>query len=100
MASEENQQASRGIKRAIQGKVTSSKMDKTVVVTVVRRLRDKQFHKFVTRKLKYRAHDEGNVCNEGDVVEITEARPYSKTKRWRVSKTITKAREALSLIHI
>ena len=92
MTSLEKQEPSRGIRRAIQGKVTSAKMDKTVVVTVVRRLRDRKFHKFIIKRLKYRAHDEQNLCNEGDVVEITEARPYSKTKRWRVSKTVQKAR--------
>jgi small subunit ribosomal protein S17 len=70
-------------------------MDKTVVVTVVRRMRDKRFHKFVTKRLKYKAHDERNGCNVGDVVELVESRPYSKTKRWRVSRTIEKAREAI-----
>jgi small subunit ribosomal protein S17 len=84
----------RGIRRTIAGTVTSSAMDKTVVVTVVRRIRDKRFHKFVTRRVKYKAHDEQNSCNVGDVVELVEARPYSKTKRWRVSRTLEKAREA------
>ena len=93
----ENTSAERGIRRAITGTVTSSKMDKTVVVTVVRRLRDKRFHKFITRRLKYRAHDEKNTCNEGDVVEIIESRPFSKTKRWRVSKTLQKARQEASV---
>ena len=93
----ENTSQERGIRRAITGTVTSSKMDKTVVVTVVRRLRDKRFHKFITRRLKYRAHDERNTCNEGDVVEIIESRPFSKTKRWRVSKTLQKARQEASV---
>jgi len=70
-------------------------MDKTVVVMVVRRFRDKHFHKFINRRVKYRAHDENNECSVGDVVEIVEARPYSKTKRWRVSRTVEKAREVL-----
>jgi len=69
-------------------------MDKTVVVTVVRRIRDRRFHKFVTRRVKYKAHDENNGCQVGDVVELVESRPYSRTKRWRVSRTIEKAREA------
>lgn len=85
----------RGIRRTIAGTVTSTAMDKTVVVTVVRRMRDKRFHKFVTKRLKYKAHDERNGCNVGDVVELVESRPYSKTKRWRVSRTIEKAREAI-----
>lgn len=82
----------RGIRRTIAGVVTSSKMDKTVVVTVVRRIRDKRFHKFVTRRVKYKAHDENNTCNEGDKVELVEARPYSKTKRWRFSRMLEKGR--------
>ena len=85
----------RGVRRVIQGTVTSNAMDKTVVVTVIRRIRDKHFHKFVNRKVKYRAHDENNSCGVGDVVELVESRPYSKTKRWRVSRTVEKAREAV-----
>lgn len=84
----------RGNRRIITGTVTSDKMDKTVVVTVVRRVRDRRFHKFVTRRMKYKAHDEKNTCAIGDVVEIVEARPMSKTKRWRVLRTITKSVEA------
>jgi len=86
---------SRGNRRVIQGVVTSAAMDKTIVVTVIRRIRDKHFHKFVNRKVKYRAHDENNDCNNGDVVELIASRPYSKTKRWRVVRTIEKARAEL-----
>lgn len=85
----------RGNRRLIQGTVTSAKMDKTVVVTVIRRIRDKHFHKFLNRKVKYRAHDENNNCTAGDVVELIASRPYSKTKRWRVVRTIEKAREQI-----
>ncbi len=80
----------RGSRRTITGTVTSDKMDKTVVVTVIRRVRDRRFHKFVTRRVKYKAHDENNASHIGDVVEIVEARPMSATKRWRVLRTITK----------
>ena len=83
----------RGIRRTIVGMVTSAAMDKTVVVTVTRRIRDPRFHKFVTRRVKHKAHDEKNECGVGDWVELVEARPYSKTKRWRVSKTLEKGRE-------
>lgn len=83
----------RGIRRTISGTVTSTAMDKTVVVTVVRRVRDRRFHKFVTRRVKYKAHDESNTCSVGDLVELVESRPYSKTKRWRVTRTIEKSRE-------
>jgi small subunit ribosomal protein S17 len=92
--SSENQKE-RGVPRVIVGTVTSNKMDKTVVVTVTRRLRHKHFHKFISRRLKYRAHDEKNECNIGDVVELVAAKPTSKTKRWRFSRTIEKAREEL-----
>ena len=85
----------RGSRRTIAGTVTSDKMEKTVVVTVVRRVRDRRFHKFVTRRVKYKAHDERNTCSVGDVVEIIEARPMSKTKRWRVLRTITKSVDAV-----
>ncbi|MBT8494488.1 MAG: 30S ribosomal protein S17 [Deltaproteobacteria bacterium] len=87
---------SRGIRRVITGLVSSNKMNKSVTVTVTRRFRDKRFHKFVTRRVRYHAHDENNVCNVGDKVELVESRPYSKTKKWRVSRTIEKAREVLA----
>ena len=91
----DGQERSRGIRRTMQGVVSSNKMDKTVVVTVLRRVRDRRFHKFVSRRIKYKAHDERNECHVGDLVELVEARPYSKTKRWRVSRTIEKAREEI-----
>jgi small subunit ribosomal protein S17 len=86
----------RGIRRTISGTVTSAAMDKTVVVAVIRRVRDPRFHKFLTRRVKYKAHDENNTCAVGDLVELVESRPYSKTKRWRVSKTLEKRREVVS----
>jgi small subunit ribosomal protein S17 len=86
----------RGSRRTITGTVTSDKMDKTVVVTVIRRVRDRRFHKFVTRRVKYKAHDEQNSCETGDVVEIIESRPFSRTKRWRVLRTIKKNVEGAS----
>jgi small subunit ribosomal protein S17 len=92
----ENKTPNRGIRRVITGIVSSNKMDKSVTVTVTRRFRDKRFHKFVTRRVRYHAHDENNDCNVGDKVELVESRPYSKTKKWRVSRTIEKAREVLA----
>jgi small subunit ribosomal protein S17 len=79
----------RGVRRTITGMVTSTKMDKTAVVTVIRRVRDRRFHKFVTRRVKYKAHDEKNAAKVGDLVEIIEARPMSRTKRWRIIRTIS-----------
>jgi small subunit ribosomal protein S17 len=86
--SETQQQDQRGVRRTIIGTVTSTKMDKTAVITVIRRVRDRRFHKFVTRRVKYKAHDEKNTAKVGDVVSIVEARPMSRTKRWRIQETI------------
>ncbi len=83
----------RGIRRSITGTVTSTKMDKTAVITVIRRVRDRRFHKFVTRRVKYKAHDEKNAAKVGDLVEIIEARPMSRTKRWRILRTIAHSAE-------
>ncbi len=83
----------RGVRRGITGTVTSTKMDKTAVITVIRRVRDRRFHKFVTRRVKYKAHDEKNTAKVGDVVEIIEARPMSRTKRWRILRTLSHSAE-------
>ena len=88
--------ADRGSRRTITGTVTSDKMDKTVVVTVIRRVRDRRFHKFVVNRVHYKAHDENNTCGVGDVVEIIESRPFSRTKRWRVLRTLKKNVEGAS----
>ena len=89
MSPETTEQDQRGSRRVILGTVTSTKMDKTAVITVIRRVRDRRFHKFVTRRVKYKAHDEKNAARVGDVVEIVEARPMSRTKRWRIVRTIS-----------
>lgn len=83
----------RGSRRVIVGTVTSSNMDKTATVTVIRRVRDRRFHKFLTRRVKYHVHDEHNTAKVGDVVEIIESRPMSKTKRWRLLSTLQRAAE-------
>jgi small subunit ribosomal protein S17 len=71
-------------KRILQGVVTSNKMDKTVVVSVERRVMHPIYKKFIRRSKKYHAHDENNVCRIGDTVKIRECRPLSKTKCWEV----------------
>ena len=86
-------QDTRGSRRGILGTVTSTKMDKTAVITVIRRVRDRRFHKFVTRRVKYKAHDEKNAAKVGYLVEIIEARPMSRTKRWRVAKLLERPQE-------
>lgn len=82
---------SRGSRRVIVGSVTSANMQKTVVVSVIRRVRDRRFHKFLTRRVKYHVHDENNSAKVGDAVEIIESRPMSRTKRWRLLRIVTKA---------
>jgi small subunit ribosomal protein S17 len=89
MAPETQSEDTRGSRRIITGTVTSTKMDKTAVITVIRRVRDRRFHKFVTRRVKYKAHDEKNAAKVGDLVEIIEARPMSRTKRWRILRTLS-----------
>ncbi|HMK14740.1 MAG: 30S ribosomal protein S17 [Burkholderiales bacterium] len=79
-------------KRTLSGRVVSDKMDKTVTVLVERKVRHPMYGKIITRSKKYHAHDEKNEFHEGDVVLIEECRPIAKTKAWRVSKLIEKAR--------
>jgi small subunit ribosomal protein S17 len=82
----------RGERKVRVGYVVSSKMDKTVVVTVERRTKHPLYHKTVTKSERYHAHDEANDVNEGDLVRIVETRPLSKTKRWRVVDVIERAK--------
>ena len=84
----------RGSRRELVGVVTSDKMDKTVVVMVTRRVKATKFSKYVTRRVKYKAHSAKNDSHTGDTVLIVEARPMSKDKRWRVEKLITRAKTA------
>ena len=71
-------------RRELVGTVTSDKMQKTVVVIVTHRVRSTQYKKYMTKRVKYKAHDEKNEYHVGDRVLITESRPLSKDKRWRV----------------
>lgn len=74
------------------GTVVSDKMNKTVVVVVERRFPHPLYGKQVTRTKKYHAHDETNDAHVGDVVRITETRPLSKLKRWRISEIVERAK--------
>jgi small subunit ribosomal protein S17 len=74
------------------GVVSSAKMDKTVVVTVQNTFLHPRYKRVVRRTSSFRAHDEKNECGVGDVVRITECRPLSKTKRWRLSEVVEKAK--------
>jgi len=88
----ENQQQRVGRRKIRQGKVVSDKMDKTVVVAVESRVRHPLYGRIVRRTKRYKAHDETNQYNTGDTVEITETRPLSRDKNWRVTRLIEKAR--------
>ncbi|KAB2951408.1 30S ribosomal protein S17 [Heliorestis acidaminivorans] len=81
----------RAERKTITGKVVSNKMDKTVVVAVEDRVQHPLYRKTVLRSKKFKAHDENNSCNIGDVVLIMETRPMSKEKRWRVVEVVEKA---------
>lgn len=81
----------RGRRRSVTGTVVSDKMDKTITVTVARRLRHPVYGKFVTTTKKYHAHDEKNECGVGDEVRLMETRPLSRSKRWRVVEIVKKA---------
>jgi small subunit ribosomal protein S17 len=78
--------------RKLVGRVTSNKMQKTVVVKVERRVRDTLMGKIITRSKKYHAHVESGEFSEGDLVEIAECRPISRTKSWKVTRLVEKTR--------
>ena len=78
--------------RTVQGRVISNRMDKTITVLVERLEEHPLYGKYVRRSTKLHAHDEANECREGDWVAIEECRPYSKTKSWRVTRVLERAR--------
>ncbi len=78
--------------RTLVGRVVSNKMDKTVVVSVERRVKHPVLGKIVVRSNKYKAHDETNQYNEGDMVEIAEGRPISRDKSWTVVRLLEASR--------
>jgi len=78
-------------KRQMTGMVFSNRMDKTVTVMVERLVKHKLYHKYIKRRSKFTAHDETNSCQVGDKIVITESRPLSRNKRWRVNKILEKA---------
>ncbi len=87
----------RGRRKVFVGTVISDKMDKTVVVAVERLVRHPLYKKVIRRTSKFYAHDEGNECRIGDIVEIMETRPLSKLKRWRVTRILQRAKVPLSV---
>jgi small subunit ribosomal protein S17 len=87
-----NESATRNARKTRVGLVVSDKMQKTVVVSVERRVPHPVYGKMVTRSKKYKAHDEENSAKVGDRVRIMETRPLSKDKRWRVVEIVERAR--------
>lgn len=79
-------------KRSFVGLVSSDKMDKTVVVSITTKKRDRLYKKYVTRTKKYMAHDEENDAHVGDTVRIVECRPLSRHKCWRVAQVVERAK--------
>ena len=82
----------RTLRKTRVGIVVSTKMDKTVVVAIEDNVKHPVYSKIIKHTLKVHAHDENNECGVGDRVEIMETRPLSKTKRWRVTEIIEKAK--------
>lgn len=82
---------SRGRAKFREGVVVSDKTEKTVIVAVVQRYKHPQYGKYVSKTNRYAVHDERDEAREGDTVRITETRPLSKTKRWKLSEIVTRA---------
>ena len=82
----------RNLRKTRVGMVVSDKMDKTIVVAIKDNVRHPLYKKIIKRTIKLKAHDENNSCGIGDKVEITETRPLSKDKRWRLVNIIEKAK--------
>ena len=82
----------RNLRKERIGVVTSNKMEKSIVVSEVKRVKHPMYGKFVLKTKKYHAHDDLNDCNIGDTVKIMETRPLSKTKCWRMVEIIERAK--------
>jgi len=83
---------SRNFRKEVSGVVTSAKMDKTIVVSVERRVKHPKYGKYLKKTKKFTAHDEKNECGANDIVRIMETRPLSKNKRWRLINIVEKAK--------
>ncbi len=82
----------RNLRKERIGVVTSDKMDKSIVVSVERKVKHPKYGKFIKKTTKFVAHDEKNDCNVGDTVKIMETRPLSKTKNWRLVEIVERAK--------
>ncbi|MFZ5532530.1 MAG: 30S ribosomal protein S17 [Pseudomonadota bacterium] len=81
------------LSRTLVGRVVSDKMDKTITVAIERRIKHPLYGKYVTRTSKLHAHDEENVCQEGDLVRVVESRPMSKSKSWQLVEVVERRRD-------
>lgn len=79
--------------KTVTGEVVSARMDKTVLVQVVRKVRHPLYEKYIKRSSKFMAHDENNQCHEGDTVVIEASRPLSKRKSWRLREIVSRAQQ-------
>ena len=86
------EEKSRGTRRVKQGRVASNKMDKTIVVVSETRVPHPSYGKIVRKSTRFKAHDEANEANVGDVVRIAECRPMSREKRWRLVEIVERAK--------
>ena len=82
----------RNLRKTRTGKVTSDKMDKTIIVAIEDHVKHPLYGKIVKRTYKLKAHDENNECRIGDTVKVMETRPLSKDKRWRLVEIIERAK--------
>ncbi len=82
----------RNLRKELSGVVVSNKMDKTIVIAVKRKVKHPIYHKFVNKTSKFYVHDETNSCNIGDTVRVSETRPLSKNKNWRLVEIIEKVK--------
>jgi small subunit ribosomal protein S17 len=89
---EETATEERAVRKVREGTVVSNSMDKTAVVAVVDRVRHAKYNKFVLRTKKLYVHDETNEVNVGDKVRVMETRPLSKSKRWRITEVLERAK--------
>jgi small subunit ribosomal protein S17 len=85
-------ETTRNTRRERVGVVVSNKMDKSITISVKQKIKHPIYGKFVNKTSKFMAHDEENTCNVGDMVKISETRPMSKNKRWRLVEIIERAK--------
>ena len=82
----------RNLRKERIGQVVSDKMDKTITITVEKKVKHEKYGKFISTTKKFTVHDEKNECGVGDTVRIMETRPLSKNKRWRLVEVLEKAK--------